>query len=91
MRSPRWSGFLILAPGGRAAGAGGGWVGISLGGSAAGALKDLLRPWPGEKGFDPIEARLFLSLMASDQLKPSPRFRQHVVRPLSTRIDQDQR
>jgi len=81
IRSPRWSGFLILAPGGGAAGAGGACVGISRGGSGAGALNDLLRLWPAEKGFDPIDALLFLSLMASDQLKPSPTCSQHIVQP----------
>lgn len=70
--SPRWSGFLVRM----AAGAGEG-RGISLGGSGAGAgagaFIDLLRLWPDKNGLaDVTDARLFRSLMASDQLKPSP-------------------
>jgi len=57
---------------GGAGGASGGCAGISFGGSVAGALKDLLRLWPVANAFDPIEDLLFLSIMASDQLNPSP-------------------
>ena len=54
------------------AGTGGGAI-ISRGGSAAAALTDLLRVCPPEKAFAGVrEALLFLSLIASDQLKPSP-------------------
>lgn len=46
---------------------------ISRGGSGAVVLNDLLRVCPVEKGFpETTEALLFLSLIASDQLKPSP-------------------
>ena len=79
IRSPRWSGFLILAPGVCAGGAGGRCIGISLGGSAAGALKDLLRLWPPANGGEPTEDLLFLSIMASDQLNPSPASSQYGV------------